>query len=144
MSKFKTAYSKKTRVLQQSSLPSETKQSFKQECDINHLLLKYQKTGLLDHVSVHKGNYDNLNYVQDYHTSLNQLNEAQETFDSLPSSIRKHFHNDPELFVNFVLDPDNKEELIQMGLSNSSSGESVSKGTFDTDEAEKSESSKET
>lgn len=139
--KFKTAYGKTKRVQHISSQPSMTKQSFKNECDINNLLNKYQKTGLLEHVSVHKGDYSDLSYVQDYHTSLNQLNNAQETFNSLPSSLRKKFDNDPRQFVEFVLDPNNKDEIHALGLTTGRpSGETVSEGTSDTVEPDKGDS----
>ena len=41
-------------------LPSLTKQSFKDECNINNIMSKYMKDGLIGHVNKHQGRYDDL------------------------------------------------------------------------------------
>ncbi len=98
--------------------PSLAKQSFKQECDINNIMRKFQKTGLVDHLNTHNGEYGNFIHTADYHSSLNQILEAEEMFATIPSSIRKKFDNDPSLFLDFVQDPENIPEMIEMGLAN--------------------------
>lgn len=95
---------------------SMTKQSFKEECDINTIMAKYRSTGLVDHVAAHQGRYDNLPDETDYHANLNSVMEAQETFDSLPAKIRARFDNDPSKFLGFVLNPENQTEIDEMGL----------------------------
>jgi len=114
---FKTAYSaSKSRALKCVG-ETRTKQSFKAECDINNLLKKYQKTGMIDHVNKYEGEYVDLSNPVDYQTALNVLIAAQARFDSLPSSVRKRFGNDPGEFVQFVSDPNNKEALYELGLA---------------------------
>ena len=95
---------------------SRTKQSFKDESDINLILRKYEKTGLVDHVNRFRGDYTDLTQVQDYHTSMNQIIAAKEAFASLPSGIRNRFANDPAQFVEFVSDENNRDEMQKMGL----------------------------
>ena len=46
---MKSAYSKKERVQLVNDEPSLTKQSFQNECNINSIMKKWEKTGLLPH-----------------------------------------------------------------------------------------------
>lgn len=113
--KFKTAYGKSSRVTVTNNLPSLTRQEFAKESDINNILKQYNKTGMLSHLTKHRGDYTELSQI-DYHTALNQLNDAKESFDSLPSELRKKFEFNPANFIAFVSDPENKDEIAKMGL----------------------------
>lgn len=97
--------------------PSLTKQSFKDECNINHIMSKYEKTGSIEHVNNHQGSYGDFTHSQSYQESLNQIMLAQNQFDSLPAQIRKQFENDPILFVEYCSNPDNHDNLVKMGLA---------------------------
>lgn len=96
--------------------PSLAKQSFADECNINVIMAQYRKTGLIEHVNKYQGNYETLPSSMDYHSMLNQAIAAKEAFAGLTAEIRFKFHNDPEEFLAFVEDPDNTEEMIEMGL----------------------------
>ena len=37
-------------------------------------------------------------------------------FDNLPSDVRNRFNNNPAQLLDFVADPENKEEAIELGL----------------------------
>jgi len=93
-----------------------TKQMHKQECDINFIMQKFQKTGVLDHLNKYKSTYGFCTST-DLHESLNIINTAQEMFDDLPSKARNKFENDPGQFLDFVQDPENKEKLFDLGLT---------------------------
>lgn len=105
------------RVRKVFTKPSLTKQSFKEECDVNNILKKFAKTGLIDHVNRFAGDYGNYTSVQDYQTSLNQIMSANEMFDSLPSKVRARFGNSPAEFLDFVGNPENIQEMISLGLA---------------------------
>lgn len=113
---FRSAYKGRVRSTLETGQESLVKQSFKKECDINHILSKYQKTGLVDHVSKYQGNYDDLSEPVDYQTALNIVINAQHSFESLPSSIRKKFNNSPQEFLEFVDNPDNLPEMEKLGM----------------------------
>lgn len=113
---FKSAYSVKDRVKYLDSGKSLTKQSFKDECDINKILKKWERTGQLEHARLQTQKFIDCSAAVDYQTALNIVQEAQESFDSLPSSIRNRFNNDPAYFESFVSDRANDEELIALGL----------------------------
>ena len=114
---FKRPYENYGRVFTPVGEESLTHQSFKDECDINNIVAKFRKSGLIDHVNKYQGQYiDATQLVPDYHGALNFINEASETFMSLPASIRERFDNDPGAFLDFVSDEDNKSEMFEMGL----------------------------
>lgn len=114
---FKTAYQKHKRHTLEFGEPSLTKQSFRDECDINNIMSKYQKTGIIEHLNEHNGEYGDFISYQDYHTSLNQILEAQETFNSIPSSIREKFNNNPAEFLEFAQNPENHDQMVEFGMA---------------------------
>jgi len=99
--------------------PSMTKQSHKEECDINNIIKQYQVTGIVAHISekAASGAYVDLPDPLDFQQSLNLVMEAQASFDSLPSSVRSRFENDPTRFLEFMQNPENQEEMISLGLA---------------------------
>lgn len=105
------------------TFPEKTmaKQAFKDECDINTIMSKYQKTGLIEHVQKVQGSYGDFTSVQDYQLSLNQVIEAQEAFEHLPAKIRARFQNDPSHLMSFLEDAANRDEAIALGLVEPSS-----------------------
>ncbi len=92
-----------------------TKQSMKDECDINKIMEKYQKTGAVAHVNQHQSQYG-FATSDDFAESMRIVTTAQDMFDGLPSSIRTRFANDPAQFLDFVQDANNKKEGQELGL----------------------------
>lgn len=118
-SKFRGLYDgKRKRVVTPVIGDTRTKQYFKDECNIDNILAQYDRTGLINHVNEYQGNYEDVSNFQDYHTSMNQVLETNKLFMTLPSKMRLKFNNDPGSFVEFVSNPENKEEMIKMGLIN--------------------------
>ncbi len=101
----------------QLSFPKKgrTKQSFIEECNINNIIAKYQKTGALAHVNRHGADYG-FATSDDFATSMRIITQAQDMFDGLPSSIRNRFANDPAQFLDFVQDANNEQEMQDLGL----------------------------
>lgn len=95
--------------------PSMTKQSFKDECDINQIMAKYQKTGLITHIKKFEGEYGEYDPI-DFTTAMQTIAEGQSMFEELPSQARKYFDNDPSKFMEFVQNPDNVEKMKELGL----------------------------
>lgn len=93
-----------------------TKQSFKDECNINKIMDKFQKTGAINHYTTHAPQYGDCTAVE-LADALNIVAQAEEMFDELPSELRKKFGNDPEQFLEFVQDPKNLEEMRELGLA---------------------------
>jgi phage internal scaffolding protein len=116
MTKFNTAYSERNRVSLDCGTVSKTQQSFKKECDINNIMQKYNKTGLVTHVNNYNGDYSDVSNVPTYHEALGIIEGAHTAFNTLPSEIRKMFDNDPGRFLDFVHNSDNVEAMREMGL----------------------------
>lgn len=96
--------------------PSRTQQSFAAECDINNIMARYERTGVLEHVNTYQGNYGDFIGFPDYHQAMNAVREAETMFMTLPSSIRERFANSPEAFLQFAQDEANHDEMVRLGL----------------------------
>lgn len=94
-----------------------TEQSHRNKCSIETIIRQYDKTGLITHVNNAIGNYGDYTEVNEYQESLNLVMEAEDAFKELPSNIRKKFNFDPGEFFEFATNPENKEELIDLGLA---------------------------
>jgi len=113
--KFRTAYGPKARSALGPFEKTPTKQSFKTECDINHIMAKYQRTGVITHLNKHEAQYG-FAPALDFQTALQLVAAARDQFADLPSSIRQRFNNDPAEFLAFCENPDNRSEMALMGL----------------------------
>lgn len=114
--KFKSGYEPSSKVTIDCSLPVITKQAFKDECDVNKIIKRWARTGLLEHVNQYKGSYVDLPEEMDYRTAMDALIDAEEAFSSLPAKVRQRFENDPSQFLQFVHTEGNEEEMRSLGL----------------------------
>jgi phage internal scaffolding protein len=112
---FRTAYGQKLRVAIATG-DGLTEQNHKDETDINNIVRKYNKTGLIDHLNQFEKQYGDMTGF-DYQDAMNTIAAANTMFEGLPSSIRNKFDNDPAKFINFVDDEANADKLIEMGLA---------------------------
>lgn len=92
-----------------------TKQSFKDECDINNILKRFQKTGVLDFVNKHAAQYGDV-IGADFQSAMNIIAQANSMFADLPAHLRTRFENDPAQFLDFVADEKNRPEALELGL----------------------------
>jgi len=96
-----------------------TKQSFKDSCDINNILARYQKTGVIDHYNKHGADYKECSPITFTEAQIAIAN-AKTMFNELPSKARKHFNNSPAEFLEFTDkltdDDDNASILRSLGL----------------------------
>lgn len=113
---FRTAYGEHARIAIKFTEPTLAKQADKESVDMNNIIAKFAKTGLIDHQNVHQGDYGEY-AVLDYQEALNLVIEAREMFETLPSQMRRQFDNDPGKFIDYVEDPNNRESLYDMGLA---------------------------
>lgn len=96
-------------------LESLTKQSFKEESDINTIVRRFGLTGELPSDLRVPLNGD-FTEVPDFSTAMQMIVEARESFDALPAHLRARFHNDAREFVDFVSDDSNRAEAEKLGL----------------------------
>ncbi len=104
--------------------PTLAQQHYKEECDINSILQKFNVTGLLPEAPL-SPRYGDFTGIGDYHTALNRVIAAQDEFEALPAQIRARFLNDPANLIEFLDDPKNRSEAEQLGLVNRAAVEVV-------------------
>ena len=66
---------------------SKTEQSHKKRCDINQILARYKKTGVIEHVRNEAGLYGDFTNAGDYQSALNSIIQVQEVFAKLPPIV---------------------------------------------------------
>lgn len=111
-------YGKKTKVSIDCGSVSLTKQSFVDECNINNILAKYQKTGAIDHANNHSPNYGYADSTS-FTDAMQIIAKGTNMFNDLPSSLRTKFNHDPAEFLEFTQNPANEQEMADLGLISS-------------------------
>lgn len=99
-------------------LPSMTRQSEMEQCDIHNILKQFSQVGFeqLVRENAAKGQYADLTDLPDYQDALQIVLDSQAAFAALPSQVRDRFRNDPARFIEFLADPANQEEALKLGL----------------------------
>lgn len=97
------------------------KQSFAKECNINTIVSKYKKSGV---VTLHLGQplYGDFSQVGSYHEALIRIQKADEEFNSLPAKVRERFGNDPGALFEFLAKTDDEsiKLSVELGLRDKS------------------------
>jgi len=116
MNKFRTPHTPHVRVTAQVGGESKTHQSFKDQCDINRIMSRYQKTGQLPELIRKNPVYGDFASAPDYHTAQNIVVKANEQFALLDARVRERFANEPLKFLEWATDPKNAKEMASLGL----------------------------
>jgi len=128
--KFKNPYEEHKPCFFNTTGESLTQQHFQEECDIHNIIKRHDRNGIIEHVQRGQARYGDFSEVTDYREALDLVQDANNEFMKIPSDIRKKFNNNPGEFLNFVNNPENEEEMIEMGFVKqspdvSSSGETA-------------------
>lgn len=92
-----------------------TKQSMKDECDVNLIVAKFDRTGLLDHLAEGVPYFEDVSEVGDYRAALENVRAAQEYFSKFPAKVRSEFGNDVTRFMTFLRGASDGD-LLELGL----------------------------
>jgi len=95
--------------------PSLAQQHMKDECDINVIVERFGVTGELPTVPI-PPQYGDFSGITDYHSAINAVRASEEAFMALPAKIRARFDHDPNALLQFLNDPINRDEAIEIGL----------------------------
>lgn len=106
----------RVRVITDCSGDGRTKQSFRAQCDVNSIVERARKTGMVTHLNAKSPLYMDASAVPDYQAALNIVNLANEKFSSLSSKVRERFANDPAKMVEFLSDKSNYDDAVKLGL----------------------------
>ncbi len=113
--------------------PSLTKQYFKDECDINNIVNKFQETGnipLQNNMDPQYGDAPDL----DLKTALDLVHNLNAEFNDLNLDIQEKFGHDPKKYAQFLSNYEISPESFDSGL-NQNSDTSVSKPPAEPTEA---------
>jgi phage internal scaffolding protein len=91
-------------------------QSHKDEVNINNIIKKHGADLVSQVAQLQEWQFDDV-VGNDFQESMNAIIKARDTFEKVPSKIRKEFDNDPAKFMDFVYNPDNQDKLVEMGLA---------------------------
>lgn len=115
-SKFKSAYGPKEKVSLTFPKNSRwTKQSFKDECDLNVIMARYISTGEMPVINQQAPQYLDVTGL-DYQEAMQFVAGANSLFHEMPAAIRNKFKNDPAAFLDFCSHEKNRPEMAEMGL----------------------------
>lgn len=112
---FKNSLTRGRRIVTASSKPSRTRQSFRDECDINLIMSKYSKNGgfeLPTRPPVYADVYD----TPDLQTAYEVMRDAEDAFMRLPSDLRKYLDNDPRRMLAEIESGDNLDVYRDFGI----------------------------
>lgn len=104
--------------------PTLAQQHYKDECDINTILERFNVTGMLPQAPI-SPRYGDFSGIGDYHTALNRVNAAKAEFEALPAQIRARFENDPAKLIEFLDNDANRPEAEELGLVDKAAAEVV-------------------
>lgn len=96
--------------------PVLVQQSGKDDADINVLIARFGKTGMLPQVQLPPQFLDTT-IVPDFLAASKLISDASSLFSSLAAPVRARFHNDPAELLAFVSSPGNGAELVALGLA---------------------------
>lgn len=97
--------------------PSLTDQSVSAETDINNIMSQYKKTKLWPGMpgrGIYTG--DQEPPIRDLTEAMIMVQDARENFMQLPSEIRLLFKNDPIAMYDWLKNPENDAQAIELGL----------------------------
>ncbi len=83
-----------------------TKQSFRDECDINLIMQRAAQGGTITHLEKHSATYGDFSDF-DFFEQTQMLTKGREIFDDLDAEIRREFGQNPAAFFAYVNDPVN-------------------------------------
>lgn len=97
-----------------SDCVDRAQQHFRDETDINVLVQRFARTGVPEAPPAPA--MAEFDQIFDYQSAMQTIIDAQRAFGALPSKIRARFQNDPNQFLNFVHDDQNRDEAVRLGL----------------------------
>lgn len=99
--------------------PSRVAADMAADCDVNLIVSRYQRSGILPTVRNNfgdDGKYRDVADAPSYIEGLNIVAQANEMFAQLPSDVRREFGNSPERFLEAYHDPKRKSFLQELGV----------------------------
>ena len=97
-----------------SGMPSMTKQSEAEGCDVNRIVEQFARTGQLPQYQ--GGEFLDVSQMPDYRGAVEYGRQVERYFSQLPAKVRARFENDAAVFLDFASSPDSVAELQELGI----------------------------
>ena len=114
---FRTHYSPQIRVTYDTVGESLTEQQYAEESKMLNKIKKYDSQGFFDSINRNAGQFNDFTQVRDLADAIEQIEEARDAFQTIPSDVRKRFNNSPSEFFEFASKESNYGELVKLGLA---------------------------
>ena len=134
---FRTHYSPQMRVSFETVGESLTEQQFAEESQILNKIRKYDSQGFFDSINRNPAQYNDFTQVRDLADAIDQIEQARDAFQTIPSDIRKQFNNSPSEFFDFASKESNYDELVKLGLATAQIVDDVKEEVSSVDVEEK-------
>lgn len=134
---FRTHYSPQVRVTFETEGESLTEQQFAEESQIINKIRKYDSQGFFDSINRNPAQYNDFTQVRDLADAIDQIENARDAFQTIPSDIRKKFNNSPSEFFDFASKESNYDELVKLGLATAKIVDQVKEKVSSVDVEEK-------
>lgn len=106
---------------------TRTQQQFARETDINEIVKRAIATGdTTAFTPDQRAEFYDCTSFDDYQSSVNFLNDINDDFYTLPADVRREFGDDPAKYIQFVVNPDNLDRCVELGILQSSGKEPAS------------------
>lgn len=109
-------WDKRARTAVEPRGKSRTKQSEAKETDINTIVKRHQRTGVVTHLARRAPQYGDFSQSVLLQEALNLVHESDDAFAALPSEVRKAAGNDPVRLLEMLADLEETEQLVGAGL----------------------------
>ncbi len=95
---------------------SRTQQHFKDEVNVNTIMKKARRTGVLPYRGPEDCIFQDLTGTTDYLEAMNRVKAIDRQFQELPANIRNKFGNNPDAILKYLQEPKNEKEARTLGL----------------------------
>lgn len=93
-----------------------TVQADRKDADINEIIKRFEVSGTLTRVNSREPFYGDVSDFEGLGDAIMKVQQAQDLFMTYGANIRERFNNDPVQFVEFLENPDNLKEALDLGI----------------------------
>lgn len=95
---------------------SLAQQQFADESDPNKIIEQFARTRDQSLLNVRNPQFGDFTGVNDFHSAMNAVLDAEESFMTLDANLRARFDNDPGKLLDFMSKSENYDECVKLGL----------------------------
>lgn len=116
------SYTPHDRVSIDTGSDTPVEQSHRDQCDVNEIIRRFKRNGLLDHQNHRQPMYGDFTAASSLQESIELVTAAQDDFDSIPAKVRAAALNSPVQFLEMLSTPEGVAILEKAGLEVSEEG----------------------